>query len=158
MKNTRRNSLLVGSLIILIIIFSPYLLYIYQSFEPSVTGIETIFGTIEGGLYESIQLLFYYFFAKLVPIILLIVWFVTCKHWWVHALIIPISVYFFQLIGVIRDSFEGVDESEFIYSVPITVIVFVILYFIRSKMAIYITAVDLKKEMDEKMKVQRKVE
>ena len=40
---------------------------------------------------------------------------------------------------------------------PIAVIVIVILYFIRSKMAIYILAVDLKEEMDENMKTPTKI-
>jgi hypothetical protein len=118
---------------------------------------ETFFGVIKGGLYFKAQTYVYYFFAKFVPLFLLIIWFLTNKHWWVHALIIPISVYLFQLIAVINDSEEFIDEVEFIYTVPIAVIIMVILYFIRSKMAIYITAVDLKKEMDEKMKVQKKI-
>ena len=40
---------------------------------------------------------------------------------------------------------------------PITAIIFVILYFIRSKLAIYIGAVDLKREMDENMKSPKKI-
>ena len=59
---------------------------------------------------------------------------------------------------MINDSAEPIDKIEFIYTIPIAVIVLVILYFIRSKMALYIQAVDLKKEMDENMKIQKKVE
>ena len=95
-------------------------------------------------------------FAKFIPLLLLLIWFITNKHWWVHALIIPISVYLFQLISVINDSEQYADEVDFIYTVPIAAIVVVILYFIRSKMAIYILAVDLKKEMDENMKIPKK--
>ena len=50
------------------------------------------------------------------------------------------------------------DEVEFIYAVPITAIVMVILYFIRSKMALYIQAIDLKREMDDNMKDPQKIE
>ena len=46
---------------------------------------------------------------------------------------------------------EYVDEVSFIYAVPITLAIVIILYVIRSKLAIFISAVDLKKEMDEKM-------
>ena len=88
---------------------------------------------------------------------LLVIWFITNKHWWVHVLAIPISVYLFQLFNVINDSEQYADEVDFIYSVPITVIVIVVLYFIRSKIAIYIQAVDLKKEMDDNMKVPKKI-
>lgn len=158
MKNKKRSSLLVGSIIILLIIFSPYLLFFYKSIPPEQENLETFLGIIKGGKYIYVQTLIYYFFTKFVPLLLLFIWFVTNKHWWVHAIIIPISVYLFQLISIINDSEQYMDEVEFIYAVPITAIVMVILYFIRSKMAIYIQAIDLKKEMDENMKSPKKIE
>jgi hypothetical protein len=156
MKGKRKTSLLAGSIIVLLIIISPYLLYISQSVPPELESVDTFFGTIKGGYYNTVKNYVYWFFTKFVPLLLLIIWFITNKHWWVHALAIPISVYLFQLIAVINDSELYVDEVEFIYTVPIAVIIIVILYFIRSKMAIYILAVDLKKEMDENMKIPKK--
>jgi len=107
--------------------------------------------------YENVYTYIYIYFSKFVPLLLLFIWFLTNKHWWVHAIVIPISVYFFQLISVINDSEEFVDQVDFIYTVPITVLVVVILYFLRSKLAIYILAVDLKKEMDDNMKAPKKI-
>lgn len=157
MKNKRKKSLWTGSIIVLIIIFIPYLLYIHQRVPEDLENIETFFGVIKGGHYLRVQTYIYFFLSKSVPLLLLIIWFLTNKHWWVHAIIIPISVYLFQLIAVINDSEAFVDELEFIYTVPITAIVVVILYFLRSKLAIYILAVDLKKEMDEKMQNPKKI-
>ena len=157
-KKSRKYSLLAGSIIIFFIVITPYLLYFYTFVNPESTEAETIFGTISAGSHQLIQYYAYYFFAKFVPLLLLIIWFLTNKHWWVHAIIIPISVYLFQLINIIGQSDTTMDEIEFIYSVPITAIVMVILYFIRSKMTIYIQAVDLKKEMDSNMKIAKKVE
>ena len=152
MENKKRNKLLAGSLIILLIIAAPYLLFFYRSVPPGTVNWDTWLGTIKGGRYEDVTLIVYYFFAKFVPLLLLFIWFLTNKHWWVHAIIIPISVYLFQLIAVINDSEEFMDEVEFIYAVPITVIVVVILYFVRSKISIYIQAMDLKKEMETNMR------
>ncbi|MBL4939772.1 MAG: hypothetical protein JKY16_05785 [Lutibacter sp.] len=132
-------------------------MYIHQGIPVDVENMTTFFGTIKGGYYLSARTSIYWFFSKFVPLFLLIIWFITNKHWWVHALAIPISVYLFQLIAIINDSELYVDEVEFIYTVPIAVIVIVILYFIRSKMAIYILAVDLKEEMDENMKTPTKI-
>jgi len=159
MSNKRKKSLLIGSIIILLIMLAPYLLYIHRGIPADVQDYESIFGTISGGEnYEFAQLYIYFLLAKFVPLFLLIIWFITNKQWWVHGLIIPISVYLFQFIVVLNDSEQYMMEVEFIYTVPITVIVMVILYFVRSKMAIYIQAVDLKKEMDENMKIQKKVD
>lgn len=158
MKNKKRNKLLAGSIIILLIIAAPYLLFVYTSVPADAVNWDTWLGTIKGGNYESAAFVIYYFFAKFVPLMLLFIWFLTNKHWWVHAIIIPISVYLFQLIAVINDSEEFIDEQEFIYAVPITVIVVVILYFVRSKMSIYIQAMDLKKEMDANMRNPKPIE
>ena len=157
MKNRRKKSLWIGSIIIFFIIITPYLLYFSQSIPDNLSKYETIFGTINAGYYEKVNYYVYWFFSKFVPLLLLVIWFITNKHWWVHALIIPISVYLFQLIAVINDSEEYVDEVEFIYTVPIGVIIMVILYFIRSTLSTYIQAVDLKKEMDENMKSPKKI-
>ena len=53
-------------------------------------------------------------------------------------------MYIFQLVGVINDSNDFVDEVEFIYTVPIAIIVIGILYFLRNKLSIYIQALNLK--------------
>ena len=152
MKNPKKKSLFTGSILILLIISTPYLLYLHQNVPEDIVDLETFFGTIKGGFYDSAQYSIYWFFSKFVPLLLLLIWFLTNKHWWVHAIIIPISVYLFQLIAVINDSEQFADEVDFIYTVPIAVLVVVILYFLRSKLAIYILAVDLKKEMDDNMK------
>jgi len=157
MKSKKQTSLWTGSFIILIIVFTPYLLYVHQNIPESIEKYETILGTIKGGYYGRVQTYIYFLLSKFVPLALLIIWFLTNKHWWVHAIIIPISVYLFQLISVINDSEEFADEVDFIYTVPIAAIVVVILYFLRSKLAIYILAIDLKKEMDENMKNPKKI-
>ncbi|WP_457610153.1 hypothetical protein [Lutibacter sp.] len=157
-KGNRKTSLWIGSLIILLIISAPYLLYFHKNINPELENFETFLGVIKGGYYTKAQMYVYFFFSKFVPLLLFTIWFLTNKHWWVHALIIPISVYLFQLISVINDSEKYVDEVDFIYTVPIAAIILVILYFIRSKLAIYIGAVDLKREMDENMKTPKKID
>lgn len=156
MKGNKRTSLLIGSLMVILIIFSPYLLYFYQSIPADLENWDTIFGLVKGGYYGTAQVFIYTLLSKFVPLLLLFIWFITNKTWWTHALIIPISVYLFQLISVINDSEKYYDEVEFIYAVPITVVVVVILYFVRSKLSIYIQAVDLKREMDDNMKTPKK--
>ena len=156
MKGNKKTSLFIGSLMVILIISTPYLLYFYQSIPADLENWNTIFGPIKGGYYGTTQMFIYTLLSKFVPLLLLFIWFVTNKTWWVHALIIPISVYLFQLISVINDSELYMDEVEFIYTVPFLALILVILYFIRSKISIYIQAVDLKKEMDENMKTPKK--
>lgn len=157
MKNEKRKSLFLGSFIILLIISTPYLLYIYRAIPDELEVYKTLFDfEIKGGYYIYAQSYVYTFYGKFVPFLLLIIWFITNKHWWVHALVIPITVYLFQIISVVNDSELYYDEVEFIYTLPIAVIIIVILYFLRTKMSIYIHALDLKKEMDKDMRVTKK--
>jgi hypothetical protein len=138
------------------IVFIPYLLYVHKFIDQDLESFQSFFGKIKGGRYVYVQTYIYMFFSKFVPLLLLIIWFITNKHWWVHALVIPISVYLFQLIAVVNDSEAYVDEVEFIYTVPIAAVIIAILYFLRSKMSLYIKAMDLKKEMDQKMNTPKK--
>ncbi len=156
MKGNKKTSLFIGSIIVLLIISTPYFLYFYQNLPTDTENWDTIFGIIKGGYYGTARMYIYSFFSKFVPLLLLFIWFITNKTWWVHALVIPIAVYLFQLISVINDSEGYIDEVEFIYTVPFLVVIIVILYFVRSKISIYIQAVDLKKEMDENMRTPKK--
>ena len=156
MKGNKKTSLLIGSLMVILIISTPYLLYFYQNIPEEIKNYNTFFGPIKGGYYQSVRFFIFFLFSKFVPLLLLCVWFITNKQWWVHAVIVPIAVYLFQLLSVINDSENYMDEVEFIYTVPFLVVICVILYFIRSKISIYIQAVDLKKEMDENMRTPKK--
>jgi hypothetical protein len=149
--NNKRTSLIVSSIVIILIAITPYLLYVYKSFPSDSNQYKTIFGIIDAGLYGNVQTYIYYLFSKFAPLLLLLIWFATNKHWWVHILIVPISVYLFQLFSVVNDSTSFVDEFEFIYTLPFLLAIMLILYGIRYKLSIYVKAVDLKKEMDKKM-------
>ena len=156
MKNERKKSLLTGSIIAFLIAAIPYLLFVNQNIPKEISKIDFFFIEINSGYYKNLYTYTYWFTSKFVPLFLFFIWFITCKHWWVHVLIIPISIYLFQLISVVNDTVLYVDEIEFIYTVPIATIIMALLYFIRSKLSVYIQAVDLKKEMDDNMKIPTK--
>lgn len=148
LKKQDTRYLRTGSLIIAFMLFIPYAFYLYQNF-PDQKNYE-IFGlSFTSNYYESVRYFAHNFFSKLIPLALLILWFTTCKHWWYHSIAIPISVYIFQLISVVNDDVEFNDEMEFIYSLPFTILILTILYFIRSKISLFLKAKDLKKQADE---------
>ena len=149
-KKQESRYLLTGSLVIAFMLFIPYAFYLYKNF-PDVETYE-IFGiTFTSNYFESVRYFVYNIFIKLIPLSLLLIWFTTCKHWWYYSIAIPISIYIFQLGGVINDDVEFNDEYEFIYSLPISIIIILILFFIRSKLSIFLKAKDIKKQMDEQM-------
>jgi len=142
-------SLRTGSIILLIIIVSPYLLYIYQYLPDSTTWKTPLF-TIKSGLFYSVFAYGHAIFSKIVPLILLFIWFIDSKSWWYHAIAVPISTYIFQTISILNDSVQYYDEIEFAYSIPISAIVLTILYLVRSKMGIFVSALHIQEEIKRK--------
>ena len=145
-----KGSLLTGSLIIAFMLFIPYAFYLYTYF-PQEKIFETRFFTFESKGYQDVRYFAWLLFSKLAPLSLLLIWFTTCKNWWYYSIAIPISVYVSQIVGILNDDLEYIDEVEFIYTLPITIIILTILYFIRSKIRVFLKAKDIKKEMDEIM-------
>src|SRR5690606_2435185 len=84
--------LLLGSIIALSIAFSPYLFYLYEIF-PDGPVWENSFFTYESKTYRSVLAAAWTYLGKITPLFLLLIWFLTCKHWWYHAILIPISMY-----------------------------------------------------------------
>ncbi|MDC9721755.1 MAG: hypothetical protein PSN34_03145 [Urechidicola sp.] len=147
-KKQDTSHLLTGSFIIAFMLFIPYAFYLYQKF-PDTKSSELFGLTFTSNYYESVRYFFHAFFSKLIPLSLLLIWFTTSKHWWYHAIAIPIAVYVFQLIGVVNGDVGLIDEFEFVYSLPFTLLILTILYFIRSKISLFLKATDLKKQADE---------
>ncbi|WP_224482746.1 hypothetical protein [Robertkochia aurantiaca] len=139
------KSLWLGSIVALLIALSPYLFYAYESFPNSKTW-ETPFFSITSNYNGSVLVFMWVFLGKFVPLYLLIIWFVTCKHWWYHVLLIPIAMYIFQTISVINEDIDYVDEVELYYIIPIMMVVIPIVYFIRIKLFDKVVhGIDLKK-------------
>ncbi|WP_295180572.1 hypothetical protein [uncultured Christiangramia sp.] len=143
--------LLTGSIIAICIAFSPYLFYLYEIF-PSTRVWETSFFTYESNYYQDVLTAAWTYTSKLVPLLLLIIWFFTCKHWWYHVILVPMVMYAFQLIAAFyEDYFQHVismDNGDLIYMAPFFIVILSIVYLVRIKIFDRIYGLDLS-ELDE---------
>ena len=135
------KNLFAGSLVVIIIAITPLLFYSYKSF-PDVRIWETSFFTAETAFRSWFDYT-WYLANKIIPLLLLFIWFFTCKHWWHWILLIPIGMYSFQIWGLIQEN-EGVDEIELYYVFPIMMIVVPSVYLIRAKLFNTLRGTDLK--------------
>ena len=126
------KSLLTGSIIALFIILSPYIFYSYRSFPDSKTW-ETFLFTYESGFYDKVSVSAWTILTKFIPLYLLSIWFLTCKHWWYHVILIPIGMYLFQLISAINDDIKFTDIVEIWFLIPVMAIIVPLVYLIRAK-------------------------
>ena len=141
-KKVKSKSLVTGSLIALVIAATPYIFYTYESLPNSKTW-ETFLFTYEANWYEEVNVSFWTMMTKFIPLLLLIIWFFTCKHWWYHVILIPMGMFLFQLITVINDDIRYTDETEFWYVLPIMLIIVPFVYLMRVKLFKTINSEDL---------------
>lgn len=153
----KSKSILIGSFVALIIAITPYLFYTYEYF-PDQPIYETWLFDYESKFNLSIYVTMWLIMGKLIPLILLILWFFTCKHWWYHIILIPIAMYSFQIFSALAEDTNIVDEVEIYWLIPIMLVITPFVYFIRVKLFDkYVLGIDLE-AMDAELKVYKEKE
>ncbi|WP_034039855.1 hypothetical protein [Wocania ichthyoenteri] len=128
-----KKNLLLGSVIATIIAISPYLYYLHES-VPDTKVWDTFLFTYNSGYFGSANNAMYFVFSKLIPLLLIFIWFFTCRHWWYHTLLVPITMYLYQLFIIFNDDVNYVDEFQLFYMIPIMAIIIPSVYLLRAKM------------------------
>ena len=139
--------LLLGSLIAISIAFSPYIFYLYEIF-PDGSVWENSFFIYESKYYEDVATAMWTYLGKITPLFLLLLWFFTCKHWWYHSILIPISMYVYQLVvafyqDVYLEEQIFMDIDGLIYLAPFFIIILIVLYTVRTQIFDRIYGIDL---------------
>ncbi|PSG92013.1 hypothetical protein C7H61_05395 [Mesoflavibacter zeaxanthinifaciens subsp. sabulilitoris] len=129
---TDNKSFILGTIVATMIAITPYLFYSYES-VPDRKIWDTFLFTYDSKYYGSALAGVWTIMGKFIPLYLLIIWFFTCRHWWYHALIIPIIMYIFQLINVINEDLQYVDSNQFKYLIIAMAIVIPSIYLIRAR-------------------------
>lgn len=130
---TDKSNLLLGSVIATIIAISPYLYYLHES-VPDTKVWDTFLFTYNSGYFGSANNAMYFVFSKAIPLLLILIWFFTCRHWWYHTLLVPITMYLYQIINVFNDDIKYVDEFELVYMIPVMALIIPSVYLLRAKM------------------------
>ena len=145
-KDQNSKFLLLGSIIAILIAFSPYIFYLYEIF-PSGPVWENSFFIYESLYYKSVNVAAWTYLGKITPLFLLLIWFFTCKHWWYHVILVPITMYIYQLIVAFYEDFslqvDTLDANQLIYLAPFFIIILSIVYLIRIKIFDRIYGIDL---------------
>ena len=146
-QKDKRRILSISMFTALFIMLSPLLFYAYQGFPDIKSWESSVFGTIQSNYYGSIHTLAWVLFGKIVPFFLLFIWFFTCKHWWYHVILVPISMYVFQIFNILNEDLEFIDTGELVLIIPLIAIVAALSYTIRTKIFDRLYGVDLDQEL-----------
>lgn len=123
----------MGSIVATLVAATPFLFYIYE-YVPDTKTWDTFIGTYHSNYYKSANVGIWVLMMKFVPLLLSLLWFLTCRHWWYHALLIPIVMFSFQTISAFNDEVLFMDELHIVWLLPFMAIVFPSIYLIRAKM------------------------
>lgn len=131
--HTDKRSVLIGTLVAIFLATSPYLFYLYE-YVPDGTVWDNFLFTYKSLGFQDVKISMWILTGKVVPLLFLIVWFFTCRQWWYHAILVPISMYIYQIAAVFNDDNKYVDEFQLLYLVPIMAIIIPSIYLIRAQM------------------------
>jgi hypothetical protein len=131
--NKISRTAIVGSIIGTFIATTPLLWSLHES-VPDVQVWNTSLFTYDSQIWESAQYAMWVYTGKLIPLVLLLIWFFTNRNWWYHALLVPIVMYIFQIIVSFMGDIRYMDEIQFVYMLPVMAIVIPSIYLIRAKM------------------------
>lgn len=146
-KKAQSRFLVTGSILVILIGFSPYIFYLYEIFPEGPIWENSLF-TYESRYYENVLTAAWTYLGKITPLFLLFIWFFTCKHWWYHVILVPIGMYVFQLLTAIYDDLywgqePAIDTNQLIYLAPFFIIILSFVYLIRIKIFDRIYGIDL---------------
>ena len=144
-KKITRRRLWFESIAIFFIATSPFIFkaHDYLSRDPEAT-IRFLGFVIDNNGFNNISAFAWFFLSKFIPLYLLIIWFLTCKHWWYHILLIPICMFAFQLFEVLISPDSNIDTKNILWLLPICMLVIPFVYFIRVKIYDkYVHGIDL---------------
>jgi len=141
-KNPILKYLTLSSIVVVLITTIPFLFYINDIFPDGAIW-ENSFFTYQSKYYESVNVFIWVLLGKLIPLLLFFIWFFTCRHWWYLVILIPISLYTFQLISLILEDSELIDNNKVYYLLPFVILILSIMYQIRTKIFDKIHGIDL---------------
>ena len=144
-KQLTKKRFTLESLAVLLILITPFLFKIHEYFPEDPEAKVSILGfEITRNGFQDISVYVWFLLGKFIPLYLLTLWFLTCKHWWYHAILIPITMYAFQIFEVIFSDDKYVDTDNIMWLLPVCMAVIPLVYLVRIKLYDrYVHGIDL---------------
>ncbi len=156
-KKRVKKKIVLESIFIFFIALSPFLYKVYDYLPENPEATISIFGIIiDNNGFHDVSTYVWFLMSKMVPLYLMVFWFMTAKNWWYHIILIPIAMYAFQIFEVVYDSDDFVDTENIWWLLPICMVIIPVVYFIRIKLYDkYVHGIDLE-AMDAELKTIKK--
>ncbi len=142
-----KNKIPLADIVIVILIIAlPFLFYSYRYFPDTQIWNGDYF-TIDSGLFVDVELYVWNINIKVYIILLLSIWLISCKHWWRYAILIPLIIECFKFSEVLNVYGTNYDEIEFINSLPLTIPIIILVFFLSKIIGNYSLTQDINMEL-----------
>lgn len=126
----------------------PLVGYAYLLVEPDIKQL-TIFNiNLGNNHYIDVYTWFWTIGIKVVMFLTLAFWFVSCKHWWRHTILIPLIFTINQLVSIINEELSIFDRNDIFFSLIISMPIILFLFYISRKLNYYSKAKTFDGELD----------
>lgn len=130
-----KRKIFIESTLVFFVAISPFIYKLYDYLPEDPDATVSFFGmTIDNNGFPDISTYAWFLMSKLVPLYLMIFWFLTSKNWWYHIILIPIAMYAFQIFEVIYSDDLYVDTENIWWLLPICMVIIPFVYLIRIKL------------------------
>ncbi|MFS4455525.1 hypothetical protein [Maribacter sp. 2304DJ31-5] len=130
-----KKRIVIDSFMVFFIVISPFIFKAHEYFPRNTEEDFEFLGFImDSNGFVDVSTYIWFLLGKIIPLYLLFIWFFTCKHWWYHAILIPITMYAFQLFEVVYSDDKYVDTENILWLLPVCMVVIPLVYFIRVKL------------------------
>lgn len=159
--NTKSNEirfpfLQVASIVVAIIATTIILNNLYKLL-PQTQVWETAFFTITSNGFKNVYTLGWtVMVTKLLPLILISIWYITCRYSWSFVIMFPISYFLLQLLNILIWDNTGVDEKEYLITIPVLLAILFSLHKLRKNVIPKLLLFEIGERIEEKIREAEK--
>ncbi len=154
-RTGRKRQFFIGGVIALLLAITPFIFYLYK-FAPDDSKVwETAIFTFESKGFSNVQNFIHALFTKITFIVITTLWFITSKDWWKWAILIPLTMFLFQFLGVINYQISYIDDFDFWYALIIIAPILMFIIWIGYELNKTIGDIDLREEIEEELESYR---
>ena len=149
-----RKRIIIESFVVFLVVVSPFVFKLHEYFSSDPEATINLLGYIvDRNGFANLSIYVWFMLGKIVPLYLLVIWFFSCKHWWYHIILIPITMYAFQIFEVSFSDNKYIDTENLLWLLPVCMIIIPFVYLIRIKLYDkYVHGIDLE-AMETELKV-----
>ena len=133
-KQKTKRRFTIESLGVFLILITPFVFKSHEYFPATEGPVPFLWFEIDSNGFTEVRTYIWFLLGKIIPLYLLVFWFLTCKHWWYHIILIPICMYAFQIFEAMYLLDEAIDTKNVLWILPICMIVIPFVYFLRLKL------------------------